>query len=296
MKASRSNRRFPLLYALLCATALSACQITQFMTSAPPVVSELQIKAESGDAKSQYRVGLRYSSGTDVEQNYATALKWFERAAAQGHVGAQYFTAIAYSTGRGAGVDKPRAVEWFAKAADAGHVPSQYQMGAVYANGRGVNQDSIWAARWFGKAALRGHQEAMFSYGVFRAAAKGVPRDDIDAWQWLELAARKGHAQAAKVRDRIGAGLNAADRKAAAWVAAWQAAKTDTYADVPTVRYLQIVLTALGFPTGPADGAAGPRTNKAISDFRASADLAPGAAIDPALMTAVRLRIAPQGS
>lgn len=46
--------------------------------------------AEHGDAAAQYRLGVMYTYGQGVPQDDYEAVKWFRRAAKQGHVQAEY--------------------------------------------------------------------------------------------------------------------------------------------------------------------------------------------------------------
>jgi TPR repeat protein len=51
-------------------------------------------------------------------------------------------------------------VRWFRKAAEQGHTDAQNNLGGMYAEGRGVPQDDAEAVRWFRKAAEQGHTDA----------------------------------------------------------------------------------------------------------------------------------------
>ena len=46
-------------------------------------------EAEAGDADAQYRLGLSYEHGKGVPQDYMEALKWYRKAAGQGHAAAK---------------------------------------------------------------------------------------------------------------------------------------------------------------------------------------------------------------
>lgn len=78
--------------------------------------AELRRLADSGDAESQYWIGIRYGTGANVAQNDAEAAKWFERAAEQGHVQAQARLASYYWSGRGVPKDLSKAYFWAALA------------------------------------------------------------------------------------------------------------------------------------------------------------------------------------
>ena len=67
--------------------------------SAADEVADLRARADAGDARAQYLLGGRYSSGWGgVPQDDRQALKWFLRAAKQGHAGAQYILGLEYSS------------------------------------------------------------------------------------------------------------------------------------------------------------------------------------------------------
>jgi TPR repeat protein len=51
-------------------------------------------------------------------------------------------------------------VKWYHKAADQGHARAQNNLGVMYGNGRGVAQDYVSAHLWFNLAASRGYQRA----------------------------------------------------------------------------------------------------------------------------------------
>ena len=55
-------------------------------------LQELKVKAKAGDAQAQCRLGSYYYKGADIpctREDFAEAVKWFRKAAAQGHSGAQ---------------------------------------------------------------------------------------------------------------------------------------------------------------------------------------------------------------
>src|SRR5438309_9048594 len=51
-------------------------------------------------------------------------------------------------------------MKWYRKAAEQGHADAQFALGACYANGRGVGKDEVEAGKWYRKAAEQGHAEA----------------------------------------------------------------------------------------------------------------------------------------
>ena len=62
--------------------------------------------ATAGDTKAQFDLGVCYTEGNGVPEDYAEALKWFRKAADQGNPIAQYNLGLLYVQGRG------RAGKW----------------------------------------------------------------------------------------------------------------------------------------------------------------------------------------
>ena len=72
--------------------------------------------------------------------------------------------------------DHAEAVKWFRKAAEQGHISAQYRLGLRYVRGRGVPKNIVQAYMWWSLAALEGHQKA----GGFRdSAARMMTPDQI---------------------------------------------------------------------------------------------------------------------
>lgn len=76
-------------------------------------------RAEKGDVRAQYNLGLLYASGMGVMQDYQTALKWHRMAAGQGHAGAQNELAQMYAKGQGVQQDQVRAYVWYSVAGES---------------------------------------------------------------------------------------------------------------------------------------------------------------------------------
>ena len=91
----------------------------------PRDLSEVRKRAELGDPYEQVALATRYATGEDVPQDYSTALRWFLKAAEQGHVGAQDTLGAYYYLGRGATKDITRAYFWSVLARAAGKSASK---------------------------------------------------------------------------------------------------------------------------------------------------------------------------
>ncbi len=116
--------------------------------------------AESGDAQSQYQLGLMQLNGEGVEADDVTALKWFAMAADQGYMPSLVRLAELYYTGRGTDHDHDEAVRLYTQAADQSNADAQYVLGALHIRGHGVGKDLVRAHMWLSLAAMRGLKEA----------------------------------------------------------------------------------------------------------------------------------------
>ena len=47
----------------------------------------------------------------------------------------------------------PEAIRWYRRAAEQGHARAQRNLGVCYAIGTGVDQDTVEAVKWYRKAA-----------------------------------------------------------------------------------------------------------------------------------------------
>ena len=145
-------------------------------------IASIQIAAEAGDAEAQYTLGKEYDDYTYLHNvcflgfgevscrpdpyrfdlDFAEeAVKWYRRAAEQGHTLAQNTLAEMYRYGTG-GVeqDGSEAVKWYRLAAGAGDADAPYNLGLMYSWGQGVAENDAEAEKWFRLAAEQGHTGA----------------------------------------------------------------------------------------------------------------------------------------
>ena len=62
-------------------------------------------EAASGEPRAQFELGLHYSNGDEVIQDYTQAVKWWKRSAANGNSQAMYELGVAYQKGLGVPID-----------------------------------------------------------------------------------------------------------------------------------------------------------------------------------------------
>ena len=143
--------------------------------------------AESGDADSQYGMGLLYSEGIVVPMDDLEALKWFGLAADQAHGDAQYKLGVMHANGWGVPMSEVEAMKWYALASENGVTAAQVSLGTMYQNGFSVEQDKIEALKWFSVAVKLGDEDARIhqEYLAERMPAEELAKADAEVNAWF---------------------------------------------------------------------------------------------------------------
>ena len=147
---------------------------------------------------SMTRIGTMYYNGNGVEQDYAKAMEWFEKAADLGNSNAINNIAWMYKYGNGVEQDHAKAMEWYEKAVELGDGTAMNNIGLMYYNGEGVEQDYAKALEWYEKAAELGQLKATNQIGMMYYNGEGVEQDYAKALEWFEKAAELGNEDAKK--------------------------------------------------------------------------------------------------
>ena len=140
------------------------------------------------DAEVQFNLGLMYSEGQGVKQDYFKAFEWWQKAADQGYASAQFNLGVMYANGQGVKQDYFKAFEWYQKAAEQGYAKAQHNLGYMYDNGQGVKQDYFKAVEWYQKAAELGDALAQYNLGYMYANGQGVRQNYTKAKEYFGLA------------------------------------------------------------------------------------------------------------
>ena len=112
--------------------------------------------AQSGDAESQYKLGLNYIYGTDAPKDPAQAAEWFKKASDQGYLPARRELGILLASGEGVQQDLPTAISYLSEAADQLDPSALYHLGLMYEHGIGIEKDLQKAVRMLAYAAEMG--------------------------------------------------------------------------------------------------------------------------------------------
>ena len=158
--------------------------------------------AQTGDAKAERDVGLRYLAGNGVGANQMLAARWLLRSAYQGEAVAEYWLGTLYARGAGVPADEAQANHWYEAAARKGNRRAMHSLGVAYLEGIGKDKNEAEAARWFEQAAMLGLVDAAFNLAVLYERGLGVKQNLADAFKWYGIAAARGDKPA---RIRMGA-------------------------------------------------------------------------------------------
>ena len=82
--------------------------------------NEVKLTAIGGDADAQFELAGLYAEGDGVKQDLTEAVKWYHKAAEQGHDGAQYKLGLSYQNGKGVPQSDTDAYIWLNISAENG--------------------------------------------------------------------------------------------------------------------------------------------------------------------------------
>ena len=82
--------------------------------------NDVKLTAIGGDADAQFKLAGLYAEGDGVKQDLTEAVKWYQKAAEQGHDGAQYKLGLSYQNGKGVPQSDTDAYIWLNISAENG--------------------------------------------------------------------------------------------------------------------------------------------------------------------------------
>jgi TPR repeat protein len=144
--------------------------------------------AEKGQARAQVDLGLLYARGIGVEKDYATALQWLQRAAAQDTPRALFYMGVMYERGYGVPRDYTTALGWYRRAAAKNLPQAEIAVARFYAEGLGIERDPAQRVTWLMRAANHGGPQAEFILGNIYRRGIDVTQDLPTAAQWYQRA------------------------------------------------------------------------------------------------------------
>ena len=185
------------------------------------ILMVLSEAAYAGDIDAQFNLGMSYSFGKGVEQNFEKALSWFLKCANQGDSKAQYYVGVMFLNGHGTQIDQIKAAEWLKKSANQGDADAQCDLGMLYLQGCGVEINESVAISYFQKAAEQGNADAQFNLAVLYETGEGINEDATQASFWYQKAALQGDRDAQRALAKaysLGLGVIQDTKLATYWV------------------------------------------------------------------------------
>lgn len=142
--------------------------------------------AGAGIDEAQFSVGVMYSGGEGVGQDYQSAVSWYEKAARQGQTEAMNNLGNCYNHGLGVEENEQEAFEWWLKAAQEGYEPCYILIGNIYYQGiYGVKKNYKEAALWYEEAAKAGDRTGTYNLSCMYYAGQGVKRNYDKSFELL---------------------------------------------------------------------------------------------------------------
>lgn len=166
--------------------------------------------AEEGDVKSQFKLAMSYDKAYQKSKKHMPhfqvwAVKWFKKAAKQGHVDSQIMLGSIYYEGVGSTKFKNfiASEKWFKMAAESGHNGAQASLATLYYDGRLGEKDFDKAFKWYMKAAHQGNSGAQNYLGAMYMSGQGVEQSNVIGYTWATLAADQGRKSAEKLKAHL---------------------------------------------------------------------------------------------
>lgn len=150
-------------------------------------------KAAARISMASVALGFIYET---VDDNYADAIKAYEKASAEGDVLGDYNLALMYEYGKGVPVDYQKAKVLFTNAANKGVDEAMNQLGGMYFYGWGQPRNTQQALVWYKKAAELGNGNALYVLGLLSETGVATKLDFPDALKYYKEASDKGNEKA----------------------------------------------------------------------------------------------------
>ncbi len=153
-------------------------------------------------AFAEYKVAVAYAR-KNTEKADREMIRWYTRAAENGHAVSQFNLGNIYYAGRGVQQDYKMAADWYEMAARQGVARAQDNLGLMYLYGRGRFVDTELAVYWFHQAALQGYAPAQYKLAMHLETGVGIEADLQEAMYWYQRAESQGDINAKKAISRI---------------------------------------------------------------------------------------------
>lgn len=152
-------------------------EVIEYFDSIERIASGKNLFLGYSEENALYNLGLSYTEGKGVYQDYQKALHYYKEAADLGHRGAYNNLGYMYDNGKGVARDYSLAVRYYQKAADLGNATACNNLGSCYENGRGGGVDKYKALKYYKKACDLGNQKGCENFKRLKKEM-GITNDD----------------------------------------------------------------------------------------------------------------------
>jgi hypothetical protein len=135
----------------LTATRISRVSVVFLLAASTPLLAAAQSQTTRQIVAECDRLAVRLNSISRLQYQYGRsllndeqddeALKWYRKAAEQGHAKGQTSLGMKYESGSGVSKNATTAALWYSEAANAGDHRAQLYLGMLYLDGRGARKD-----------------------------------------------------------------------------------------------------------------------------------------------------------
>ena len=153
-------------------------------------------KAKGGDPNAQFCLGFKYYQGSGCARDFSKAMRWYRKAAEQGHAEAQEKLAETLDRGKEVSRNLEEAAVWYRKAAEQGRAKAQARLAAMLDRGEGIPRDPEAAAALYCKAARQRDETAQHRLAEMLDKGEGVPRNREKAENLYRSLAGRGNPAA----------------------------------------------------------------------------------------------------
>lgn len=157
------------------------------------VMPSLQSEARCGRASAQFALGKHYADLGKDTHHQRRAIRWFRKAADQGHSEAQHQLGLLYQRGPESLCNDDAAFLWLRKAAAQGNSEAVIDLGWFM---HLKNENAAKVIHCFRQAIALGNAAGYYSLGNLYDYAMGDKRDKLKALNFYREAARRNYAPA----------------------------------------------------------------------------------------------------
>ena len=152
-----------------------------------------QEAAKRGDAEGLYNLGLHYSTGEGVRQDYKKSVAFLQKADKNNYFEATYTLGVYHMFGFGVKQNIYKALDYFERAAKSGHAEAAEYAAQIYERGTcGVKVNHQKAFNLYMIAAEQDYEEAMWYVIDSYLSGNGTKRDVLKAVTWFMKADKLG--------------------------------------------------------------------------------------------------------